>query len=143
MRTLRLIRIAAEAEKLHLQARLGRSVRQAAMGAAAAIFALCALGLLHAIGYIALRDRFSPIASASIVFGVDVVLAAILGLVASRGGESVTEREAREVREHALVQLREAATLFGVIAPVGRLVGKRGVYGMTLAALTARFLSSR
>lgn len=143
MRPLRLVRIAAEAEKLHVQALLGRVTRQGAMGVVAAVFGLFALGFLHGIGYLALRFALSPIASASVMFGIDVLLAAILGVVAVRGGESAAEREAREVRQQALVQLRNATAMYSVMAPLGRIMGKRGVYGMTLAALTARFLSSR
>ena len=142
MRTLRLVRIAAEAEKLHLQARLSRTLRQAVIAAAAAAFGLFALAALHFIGYVALRESLAPLAAASVVFGVDAALAVLLYLL-SRGGQSLAEREALDVRHHALSQLQESAALFGLVAPIGRAVGKRGLYGMTLAALTARFLNSR
>ncbi len=141
MQTTRLARIAVEAEKLRWQRRARRLAVRAVLGAIAGCFAVAALITLHVLGYIALRLDFPPLAAAAIVLAVDVVLATIFGIVALRDGPDAIEREALEVRQKAVAQIGETLAMFTMVRTVGSLLGKRGVYGMTLAALTAKFLS--
>ena len=143
MQSLKLARIAADAERLRLKRHVRRLVMRAMFGAIACVFLLCALTSAHVVGYIALRLRLAPLQAGLVVLGVDLVLAILLGLLAMRGGEDALEREARAVRDRALGELRDRTAMFALIAPLARILGKRGVYGGFLAALTARFLSTR
>jgi len=143
MQSLKLARIAAEAERLRLKRHVRRLVMRAIFGAIAGLFLLFAFMSAHVAGYIALRLRLEPLYAALVVLGVDLVLAILLGVIASRGGEDALEREARDVRDRALGQLRDRAAMVALIGPLARIFGKRGVYGGILAALTARFLSTR
>jgi hypothetical protein len=53
------------------------------------------------------------------------------------------EREALQIRETALAELGEAMAMTALVGPALRLLGARKTYGLTLAALTARYLASR
>ena len=141
MQTYRLARLAAEAEKLRWKRRVSRLITRAIYGAIAALFAIAALVTLHVLGYIALRLVVSPLVAAAIVLAVDLVIAVILAVLATLGGPDPVELEAVEVRQKALTQIGESLALVTMVRGASRLMGKRGVYGMTLAALTARFLS--
>ena len=141
--TFRLARIAAEAERLRLKRHVRRLVIRAIFGAIAGVFLLFAITSAHVAGYIALRLVLEPLYAAGVVFGVDLVLAILLGMFAMRGGEDALETEARAVRDRALGQLRDRAAMVALLGPLARIFGKRGVYGGILAALTARFLSTR
>ena len=144
MRTLRLIGAAIEAEKLRLQARAARTARRIGVALAAGAFGLCALAGLHVIGFLALRPAYPPLPAAAIVFGVDVVLAVVLGLIAARGGESEAEREARAVQQEVLQKLEQTAATVSVLLPLARMVlGARAAGAMTLAGLVGRFLGRR
>ena len=143
IRSVRLVRIAADAERLRLRRRIRRAVISAVLGGIALLFALFALGAAHLAFYLALNMRFMPVYSALIVLGVDVGVLLVLGVLAMRGGEDRLEREAREVRDQAMGQVRDNVAFWVMLAPLGRIFGKRGVYGGVLAALTARFLASR
>jgi hypothetical protein len=142
-RSVRLVRVAAQAEGLRLRRHGRRLVVRAALGAVACLFAVLALAVAHIAGFLALLPVLSRVPAALVVLGVDVVIALVLGFLATRGGADEIEREAREVRDRALEQLKEKLAFFTLFAPLSRMMGKRGVYGMTLAALTARFLSGR
>ena len=61
MRTLRLARIAAQAEGLVLRRHLRRVIVQAILGAVAAIFLICALALAHFAGWLALVRVVAPV----------------------------------------------------------------------------------
>jgi hypothetical protein len=47
------------------------------------------------------------------------------------------------VRQTAQTQMLEAAALTTLVGPLLRLVGTRKVYGLALAALTARYLGGK
>lgn len=143
MNTFRLARIAAEAEGVRLRYVLRRHIVQIAYGLVAAVFVLAALAVAHFLGYLALRNSFQPISAAAIVLGVDVLLAVILGVVASmKGSPGSVERDALQVRKQATVQMAQSAAMMAVARPLARALGIRGIYGLGIAALTARFLGT-
>jgi hypothetical protein len=142
MRSLRLARIAAQAELLRLRRFTRRQVVRVILGAIALVFLLACLAALHVAGYFGLRRAdILPVYAALIVAGVDFLIAAVLGLLAARDTPDRVEREALQVRRSAQEQLIEAATMTAVIGPILRSLGTRKVYGLALAALTARYLS--
>ena len=143
MRTLRLARIAAEAEGLILRRHLRRVVVQAVLGAVVIIFLIAALALAHFAGWLALLRVVAPVYAALIVFGVDVVIAVILGLLAMRSSSDRIEREAIQVRDQAKQQLAIAAATAFTFAPIARIMGLRHVSGLVIGALATRYLTPR
>jgi hypothetical protein len=143
MRALRLARIAAQAEGLVLRRHFRRVIVQAILGGVAAIFLICALALAHFAGWLALVRVVAPVWAALIVFGVDMVLGAILGLLAMRSTPDRIEREAIQVRDQAKQQLAIAAATASTFAPIARLLGLRHVSGLVIGALATRYLTPR
>jgi hypothetical protein len=145
MRTTRLARLAAEAEILLVRREIKTAIRRAIYGAVAAVFALGALILLHVLGYIALRQyaQLSPIAAAAIILGIDAAITLIFGLLASGAMKDPVAEEARMIRDQSLAQIKDTLTMAAVLKPAGRMLGRKHIYGLVLAALTARFLGQR
>jgi hypothetical protein len=145
VRTTRLARLAVEAEILLLRRELRTYIRRAVYGAVAAVFALAILTLLHVLGYMALRQLggLSAVASAAIVLGVDVLVTVIFGILAAGATKDPVAEEARLLRDQSLAQIRDTLTMAAVLKPAGRLLGRKHIYGLVLAALTARFLGQR
>jgi hypothetical protein len=143
MRTVELARVAAQAELLRIR-RLGqRQVNRAIFAAVAAVFFVAMLAGLHVAGAMALTLYVPSIWAALIVAGVDLVIGLILILIAARDRPGEIEVEALRVRQVAQQQMMEAAALTTLIGPMLRLIGTRKVYGLALAALTARYLGGR
>jgi len=143
MRTLSLAKVAAQAEMLRLRRQGRRTAFRAAYGLVATIFIIAALAALHVALALWLATQFTPITAVLIVAGGDVVIAVVLGLMAARDTPDRIEREAQEVKEKALAQLGQAMAMTALVGPALRAVGTRKVYGLTLAALTARYLGGR
>jgi hypothetical protein len=104
MRTLRLARVAAEAEGLRIRLMLQRTVRQAVLGIVALVLLILALGFAHIAIWYALRlgAGWTPPVTGAVMCGGDLVLAGILGAFAARSRPGTAEREALTVRRHAL-----------------------------------------
>ena len=143
MRSLRLARIAAEAEGLRLRRLVRRMVIRAAMGAVASVFLLFALGAAHAAFYFALRPSLPDWGAALVVVGADVVIGGLFGLIAAKRGPGHVEREAQQVSRQARNELLTLAGTLSMAAPVARLFGKRGVAALSLGTLLSRILARR
>ena len=91
MRSINLLKIAAEAEVLRVRAMLERQALRAAFGVIALVFALAVLVLAEVAGWQELRRHVAPIHATLILLGIDLVIAAIFAVLAARsGGESVS-----------------------------------------------------
>ena len=141
MRTLRLARIAAEAEGLRLRQLARRKAVQGAMVAVAVVFVICALAVAHFCGWLALVKVVAPLSAALIVLGVDLVLALIFGLLGMRSSPNRVERDAILVREQAKQQLAIATATATTWAPIARMVGLRHLSGVLIGALATRYLA--
>ncbi len=129
MRTVRLARVAAQAEILLLKRLLAVAIRHAIFGVVAAVFALAFLTLLHVIAVMAL-ERFaglSPIVSVAIVLVVDLLIAAVFGLLAAGKIADPVADEARRVRDASIEQARQSLTLAALLAPATRMVAQTGL----------------
>lgn len=111
------------------------------MGVVAAIFAMCFLATAHFTGWLALVKVVSPLTAALIVLAIDLVIAGIFGLLATRSSPDRVEQEAIMVREQAKQQLAITAATAGAFAPVARMLGLRHVSGLLIGALATRFLA--
>jgi hypothetical protein len=143
MRSVSLARVAAQAELLRLRRLARRQGMRAAFGAIAIVFLVAALVGCHVAAAMALTVYMQPIYAALIVAAIDLVIGVIFLLVAARDTPDAIEREALQVRLAAQEQMLEVAALTTLIGPLLRLIGTRKVYGLALAALTARYLGGR
>jgi hypothetical protein len=145
VRTTRLARLAAQAEILLIRREIKTVIRRVIYGVVAAVFAIAVLVLLHVLGYMALVQfaGLSPVASTAIVLGVDLVLAGLFAMMANGAMKDPVAEEARLLRDQSLSQIKETLTMGALLRPAGRMLGRKHIYGMVLAALTARFLGGR
>ena len=143
MRTVQLARIAAQAEKLLLQRIARRQAVRAGLAVVAGVFAMAALVALHVLIAIAIAKHLGPVTSSAIVLGGDLVIAIILGVLAMRSPPDPVEAEARRVRDRAIAQMKESVALTALLLPLGRMLGKRSLYGLPLATMAGRLLSRR
>jgi hypothetical protein len=143
MRTVDLAKIAAKAEILRLQRQGRRTGMRAAFGIVAGVFMTAALAGAHVAIVLSLIPYYEPMIAVLIVAAGDTVIAVVVGLLALRNVPDAIEREAAEVEHKALEQLGEAVAIMALVGPALRLLGTRKAYGITLAALTARYLGGR
>jgi hypothetical protein len=145
VRTTRLARLAAQAEILLIRREIKTIIRRAIYGAIAAVFTIAVIVLLHVLGYIALAQNagLSPLASAAIVLGVDLVFAGMFAVLANGAMKDPVAEEARLLRDQSLAQIKDTLTLASVFRPAGRLVGRKGIYSMLAAGIAARIMGGR
>ncbi|HUB50415.1 MAG TPA: hypothetical protein VMB73_36060 [Acetobacteraceae bacterium] len=102
-----------------------RQGRRAAFAAIALIFALALLVLAEATGWLALRHRIESIPATLILLGINLVIATIFGVLATRSSPGDTELEALRVRRQALDAARGALAFTAAIRTATRLLGRR------------------
>ncbi len=114
MSSLRLLEVAAQAELLRLKQEGKRMARMSALMAAAGLFALFALALLHIAALLWLAQHSSPTAAALWVMLADIVLAAVL-FFASRRKPDPIALEALRIRRRAIEELSVGSALGDVV----------------------------
>src|ERR1700722_6478953 len=102
MRTLRLVTIAAEAEGVRLREHLRRTLARALLTVLALGFLAAAVVLAHIAAWYWLRTYWTQPATAGAIGAVDLVIAALLAVLAARLTAGPMEREALAVRRQAL-----------------------------------------
>ncbi|MDO9500018.1 phage holin family protein [Falsiroseomonas sp.] len=144
MRLLSLARAAWQAEGLYLR-RSGRGYAiQAGLGAVAAVFALLMLVMLHIAAFAALLPSQGPVWSALIIAFGDLVLAAIMGLLARKPPRDTVAEEALALRQAALRQMGDTATQAMILAPLLRSQTlKKGAIGAAITAAIVGFMNRR
>ncbi len=145
MRTVRLARVAAQAEMLLVKRIVTSVVRRAIYGAVAAVFALCLLALLHVIGALALIQyaQLSPVVAVAIVAAVDLVIAGVFGVLAAGKVNDPVIVEARRVRDQSIEQARASLTMAALLAPATRMVAQTGLLRVLFRAAGAGLRRSR
>lgn len=125
MRAANLAKIAVEAEILRIQHMLKRQGMRAVFGLLAVIFALGILVLTNVAGWQLLQQHTQEIYATLIMLGVNLLFAAIFGLLAARSSPSRTERDALEIRRRALHEARSTLALGALIPVAGALLRSR------------------
>jgi hypothetical protein len=125
VRSINLLRLAFDAELLRLRAMMARQGRRAAFAVIALIFTLVVLALAEATGWLALRDRVESIPATLILLGVNLVIAAIFGVLAARSSPGHTEQEALRVRRQALDAARGTLAFTAAVPTLTHLLGRR------------------
>jgi cobalamin biosynthesis protein CobD/CbiB len=145
MRTVRLARVAAQAEILLLKRLASMAARRAVYGAVAGVFALAVLALIHVIAVLALERyaHFDPIISTAIVLAVDLVIAVLFGLLAAGKMSDPVAEEARRLRDDSIEQARQSLTLGAMLAPATRLLAQTGILRVIMRALGSGLRRSR
>jgi hypothetical protein len=145
MRLFRLLQLAAQAEALRWK-RTGRGYAiQAGLGGGAAVFGLMMLVMLHlaAMAWLA-ETRLGPVGAALVVAGVDLVLAGVLGFLATRSGLDPVAVEAERVRDNALRQVGDQTARAAIIMPVMRSRSmKKGLIGAAITAAVVGLIARR
>ncbi|MGA3401897.1 MAG: hypothetical protein ABSC95_22005 [Acetobacteraceae bacterium] len=124
MRTLRLARIAAEAEGLRLRRQMQRTAVRLAIGLIGLMFLGWALAFAHVAAWFWLRESvgWGTSGAAAAIAGVDLVIAAFLVLLMVRSSPGRVEMEALQVRQRALESAVSSFALATVLVPMLRLV---------------------
>lgn len=145
MRTVRLARVAAQAEILLVRRIATAIFRRAAYGLVAAVFALAVLVMLHVVAALALEQlaHLSPLIAVLIVMVVDLVPLVIFGMLAAGKISDPVADEARRVRDQSLEQARQSLTLAAMLAPATRLVAQTGILRMLVRAAGSGLRRSR
>jgi hypothetical protein len=124
MRTLRLARIAAEAEGLRLRQQAQRTAIRVAIGLIGLMFVGWALAFAHVAAWYWLRESvgWAEPGAAAAVTGADLVIAAVLALLAARSSPGRVEMEALQVRQQALESATSSFALATVLVQTVRLL---------------------
>jgi len=123
VRSINLLRLALDAEMLRLRAMATRQGRRAAFGSVAFIFALAVLAFAEIAGWQGLRLRVEAIPTTLILLGINLVIAAVFGLLAARSSPGLAEREALKVRRQALDAVRGSLLLTAALPAATTLLG--------------------
>ena len=128
MRPFRLARIAAEAEGVRLRGMATRIATRAIFGVTALFFVLGAVVFGHIAVWYEVRTALeqSYLATAGILGGADLLVAIILGFLATRSTPSRVEVEALDVRRKAIEGIGSALSLSQMVIPILRLVSGMG-----------------
>ena len=123
MRTVRLARIAAEAEGLRLQRMARRTAIRLAIGLVALVFLGCALAALHVGVWFLLRIDlgWQPQNAGLSMAGFDCVIGLALVVIAALMAPGRIEREALEVRRRAWENAIASVGISAMLLPVLRL----------------------
>ena len=124
MRPVRLARIAAEAEGVRLRGLASRIFTRVILGVVALLFVLGAIAFAHISAWFALQTGLglTPLAAAGIVGGVDLLVAIVLGILASRSTPSRVELEALDVRRKAIQSIGSTLSMTQLAIPLLRIV---------------------
>ncbi|HEY4172909.1 MAG TPA: hypothetical protein VGM42_07755 [Rhodopila sp.] len=124
MRPVQLARIAAEAEGVRLRRFARRIISRAILGAIALLFFLGTIVFAHIAVWYWLRTGLAQSfpAAAGILGGGDLLVAIILGVIATRSSPSRVELEALAVRRQAISAIGGTFTLAGLVIPILRIV---------------------
>jgi len=124
MRTLRLARIAAEAEGLRLRHQVQRTVTRAVFGIVALVFLFATLVFAHVALWAWIRLHFERQQTALIIGGGDLVLAIVCAVLAARSSPSQVEVEALEIRRRAISNVGGTLAWSGMAVQVLRVFAR-------------------
>jgi hypothetical protein len=123
LRSLRLARIAAEAEGLRLQRLARRTAIRIVLGLVALFFLFCAFAVFHVGVWFLLRNDLAWEAQTAglAMAGFDLFVAVVIGLCAAMSSPGRVEREALDVRRRALENATTHVGLSAALVPALRL----------------------
>jgi hypothetical protein len=118
MRTLRLARVAAEAEGLLLRRRLRGLAIRVALAVVALAFLAGAATMLHVYAWVRLVPVWGPETTALALAGGDAAVAIVVGLFAARTPVDKIAIDAVAVRDQALNEMRNVFSITSMLKPL-------------------------
>lgn len=139
-----LLKVAAQAEGLRWR-RTGRAwAIRAGLAAGAAVFGLLLLFMLHMAAFAWLARGMGAVWAALVVAAFDLVIAGLLGWLATRDTVDPVAVEAEHVRDDALRQVGDQTARAAMILPVVRSRSmKKGLVGAALTAAVIGLIARR
>ena len=125
MRAITLARAAAGAEKVRLQASLGRQVRRGVYGFLGVMFGLGVLTCVHVVAWLALRPVVGSMWASVALLAFDLVVATIFVVLAIRSRPDQLEVEAERLKQLALPGLKQEMTLSSLIPLLGTFMNRK------------------
>jgi hypothetical protein len=122
VRSLRLLRLAYEAETMRLRHHARRTISRLVLGCFALVLLLGAAAFGHVAAWYWLRTYMAGQYVALIFAGIDLLLAAVLATLAARSTAGHLEVEALEVRRRALDDAAGSLSLMAIAVRVAELV---------------------
>jgi hypothetical protein len=124
MRPVRLARIAAEAEGVRLRGLATRIATRVVLAVVALLFVIGAIVFAHVAAWYEIRIALDQtfLVTTGIMGGADLLVAIVLGLLASRSRPSRVEREALEVRRQAIQGISGTLSVTQMLIPALRLM---------------------
>jgi hypothetical protein len=131
VRSFRLARIAAEAERVRLHAFVGRIVTRAVIGLVALLFVSGAIVFAHLAAWYWLRTGMeeSFLAATGFLGGADLLVAIVLGFLAARSTPNRVELEALDVRRKAIEAIGSTLSLARIAIPLLRVMSNARRHG--------------
>jgi hypothetical protein len=117
------MKLALDAELVRLRTMAARQGRRAAFGSTALVFALAVLALAEIAGWQGLQLWVEAISATLILLGINLVIAAVFGLLAARSSPGHVEREAMRVRQRALDAARGSLLFTAAVPATTALLG--------------------
>ena len=125
MRAITLARAAASAEKVRLQALLGRQIRRGVYGFLGAVFALGILTCTHVVAWLALRPVVGSMWATVALLAFDMAVATIFVVLAVSSKPDQLELEADRLKQLALRGLKAEMTLPSLVPLLGTLMVRK------------------
>jgi hypothetical protein len=98
---------------------------RAAYGGGAAVFAIAVFVLLHVLAYELLVRVVTPVQDSLILLAVDLIIAGVLAYLALSNKPDAIEQEALQVRQQAVVEMRQSLTVMAMASEVTGAVLRR------------------
>jgi hypothetical protein len=126
MRAVNLAKVAARAEILRLKHTLKRQAMRVVYGLVAVVFAIGVLVLANVAAWQVLQMYMMPIYATLVLLGINLLIATIFGIVATRSSPSRIERDALAIRRKALQEAQASLALGAALPLAGALLRSRG-----------------
>ena len=137
MRSVDLAKVAAAAEALRLRRIARRQALRGAYGAVALVFAIAVLVVLHVVIWSALLLVVSPLLASVILLAIDAVGLIVFGIMALRSTPDSIETEAKQIREQAVIEMRQSLTVMSVVGGMAGAAFRTGVRRGARRGMTA------
>jgi len=118
MRTLRLARVAAEAEALLLRRRARSAVLRGMLAAAALLFLVCAVAFLHVAAWLRLSGPWGADGAALAIGGLDALVAIVIAWIAARPPSDRIAAQAAGLRDRAIGEIRAGLAVSALLKPL-------------------------
>ena len=126
MRAVELAKVAAAAEALRLRRIARRQAFRVAYGAVALVFGIAVLVVLHVVIWSALLLVVSPLLASVVLLVIDAVGLGVFGMMALKSTSDPIEAEAYQVRQQALLEMRQSLTVVSMLGSVAGVAVRTG-----------------